>query len=291
MKRRFVSVSEHNDATRQQLLGEEWWTSAFLNLKRFGQDNSQLVKGRRLAERGQVIIQGIGCGGAEAVVLEPAGGLRKVSLWVTMFNEEWEIIFRIFSEHQNLFSRLITGEYPEELDSILKEAGIYIIPAIHLDLDYRCDCESHYHMCGHIIAVYLALGRYINEDPLNLFLLRGKTREDIIAGVASISEEENEYEQTDRKDRIPENTIGLEPADPSRYYEPGPDLDSIRFSHRLPAGKESEIIRLLGPSPFRLGESDLADIIAGIYPKAARYVKSEMEGKKITDIPDDPGNI
>ena len=273
MRKRDVSNPEREAATRQQLLGEEWWTSVFLNLMRPGHDTTQLVKGRRLAERGQVIVKGVSAGGVEAIVLEAIGGSRKVSLWVNNLDEDWNLVFRIFSLHQTLFSRLIAGDYPQELDDILKEAGIFIIPTTVLDLDYRCTCESH-HTCSHIVATYMALGRFINEDPLTLFLLRGKSREEIIAGVGSISEPPDCSGEIDEISFIEDEDFSSEPVDPARYYESGPELDLVRIRSNHIAGKESDLIRMLGSSPFRLGRSDLAGIIAETYPKAARYVQT-----------------
>ena len=72
----------------------------------------------------------------------------------------------------------------DNITAMLKEAGIHIIPASLEDLDYRCDCESDHHTCSHIVATYMALGNQVNADPLLLFLLRGKTRDEIAAGVS-----------------------------------------------------------------------------------------------------------
>ncbi|MDD1729758.1 MAG: hypothetical protein LUQ50_11900, partial [Methanospirillum sp.] len=150
--------NSHDERTRQQLLGEAWWTSEFLAMMRPGKDTTQLVKGRRLAERGQVIIQGIYAGGVEAIILEAVGGSHRTTVWITDLDDNWEVVFRIFAVHQVLFSRLLSGDYSKDLDTILKEAGICIIPASLEDLDYRCVCESGHHTCSHIVATYLALG-------------------------------------------------------------------------------------------------------------------------------------
>jgi uncharacterized Zn finger protein len=271
MNRREVYLSERYAATRQQLLGEEWWTTEFLDMMNPVRDTSQLIKGRRLAERGQVIVRSVYSGGVEAIVLETSGGSRKVSLWLTDLEDKWEDVFHILSGQQTLFSKLITGNYPEELDDILKQAGILIIPTTLMDLDYRCDCESGHHTCSHIVATYMALGTYVNEDPMTLFLLRGRTREEILAGVSSVAEQEITADEI----KLPEEICtDSEPADPTRYYEPGPEIDLIRFRRNYFEGKEVDLIRMLGPSPFRLGRSDLADIISEMYPKAARYVKN-----------------
>jgi uncharacterized Zn finger protein len=259
--------------TRQQLLGEEWWTSAFLALMSPGRDSSELAKGQKLAERGQVIIRGIFPGEVDAVVLGAVGGSRKVSLWFNDLEDDWLIIYRLFTIRQDLFSRLMKHDFSSELNDLLAEAGISIIPSAMTDLDYRCDCESDHHTCKHIVATYLALGKFINEDPLTLFLLRGKTREEIISGVAesaNCNSPQDEDEDTrnsgmDKKDIIDTR--------PDKYYDPGPEFDSIRIRKGFVPGKEVEIIRILGHSPFRLGNTDLADLIAASYQKAARFLQ------------------
>ncbi|MFH0967179.1 MAG: hypothetical protein V1862_05810, partial [Methanobacteriota archaeon] len=162
-------------------------------------------------------------------------------------------------------------------------AGIFIIPTTVMDLDYRCDCESDHHTCSHIVATYMALGKYINEDPLTLFLLRGRTREDILAGVSSITEQENPVEIPHERELLEESTIDLEPIDPARFYDSGHEIDVIRFRRNYVSEKESDVIRKLGPSPFKLGKLNLADIISEIYPKAARYIvkiKNETENSE-----------
>lgn len=278
------SDSEGEEHTRQQLLGEAWWTSKFLNMMRPGKDTSQLVKGRRLAERGQVMVTGIYAGGADAIVLGAVGGSHRVSVWVNDLGDDWEVVFRIFAGNHLLFTRLLAGDYSERLNSLLEEADIGIIPSSLEDLDYRCTCESEHHTCSHIVATYMALGTHVNDDPMVMFLLRGKTREEILSGVAEYSAPEPEESgkiQTDMGDEKPEPA---DPVDINRYYDPDPDLAHIKFRVASPPGKETDIIRLFGPSPFRLGKVDLADMIAAIYPEAARYIRENRNNMDKTGL-------
>ena len=89
MNRRLAQYSAVDEHTRQQLLGESWWTTAFLNLMRPGKDTTQLVKGRRLAERGQVILSEPYAGGIDAIVLGAIGGSHKVSIWLNDLEDDW----------------------------------------------------------------------------------------------------------------------------------------------------------------------------------------------------------
>ena len=85
MMRRPDKTGDTDIHTRQQLLGEEWWTSAFLALMRPGRDTIEFARGRKLAERGQVIIRGIVPGGVEAPFWQSVGhaGSPGFSGWTT----------------------------------------------------------------------------------------------------------------------------------------------------------------------------------------------------------------
>jgi|GEM_PF-6974479 len=257
-----------DEKTRQQLLGESWWTTEFLSMMRPGKDTTQLVKGRRLAERGQVIVKGIYPGGVEAVVLEAVGGSHRAAVWIEDLEDDWEVVYRIFTANQDQYTKLLSGYYSKELDDMLKEAGIHIIPASLEDLDYRCDCESDHHTCSHIVATYMALGAQVNEDPLLLFLLRGKTRDQIRSGVLQytnpqpVSDDKKDRIKPAQDDEIPVNTA---------YYDPSPELESVQIRNLEPPQDVSACFNRLGPSPYKLGRTDFAEIIRSMYPKAARF--------------------
>ncbi|PWR73926.1 SWIM zinc finger family protein [Methanospirillum lacunae] len=256
------------EKTRQQLLGESWWTAEFLSMMRPGKDTSQLVKGRRLAERGQVIIKGIYQGGAESVVLEAIGGSHHTAIWLMDLEDDWEVVYRIFAANQDLFSKLLSGNYCRELDEMLKEARIHVIPASLEDLDYRCDCESDHHTCSHIVATYLALGNQVNADPLLLFLLRGKTRDEIIAGVSQyvnpdVREEVKQVEKNQTEEDVK--------PDLTRYYDPGTEFETVQYRDVQPSKDVTACFSRLGPSPYKLGKVNLSDHISGTYSKAAKY--------------------
>ncbi len=266
--------------TRQQLLGEEWWTSAFLALMRPGRDSIEFARGRKLAERGQVIIRGIVPGGVEAVVLGAVGGSRKVCLWFSGLEDDWEVLFRIFHVRQDLFTRLLSGDFDPELQSLLLQAGVHVIPTTVMDLDYRCDCESDHHTCSHIIATYLSLGKHINDDPMTLFLLRGKTREEIIQGVSELGQEALEERAAENVETEDDNFTMETSKDLDHYYSTGPELETVAFRLIYNPGSEDIAFRNLGKSPFKIGKVDLADLIADLYIRAAEFVSGYEKNRQ-----------
>jgi uncharacterized Zn finger protein len=272
MVMRETTHSGDHERTRQQLLGEKWWTSEFLSMMRPGKDTSQLVKGRKMAERGQVIIQTLYAGGIDTIVLGAVGGSHRVSIWIADLDDDWEVVYRIFAENDLQFSHLLSGIFDPDLNSLLQEVNIHIIPKSIEDLDYRCDCESDHHTCSHIVATYMALGSLVNENPLAMFLLRGKTKEEIIEGVCQYTTPQIEPEE-----EIPFPVDGEEPheidsEDLSRFYDPGPGFEKIQIRDACKPGKETDIITTLGPSPFKLGKRDLTDYIINMYQESAKYV-------------------
>lgn len=270
--------SERQDAlTRQQLLNEAWWTAEFLKLMKPGSLNQvQITKGRRLTDRGQVVIQSINNGSVDSVVFDAAGGVKKVTLWMMDLEDDWEIVFRILASNDLLFSRILTNEYPIELDELLQKAGIHLIPTTVMDLDFKCDCTSGTHICSHIVATYLTLGKYINENPFILFQLRGRSREEVIIGVDSYSKMLIDTpEETDliSNSGLPSNDERSDPHNLARYYEPGPKFENIRIISQIDTGKEEDIFRLLGPSSIKLGNTDLADIVGETYQKNVKFIR------------------
>jgi len=284
MMRRPDKTGDTDIHTRQQLLGEEWWTSAFLALMRPGRDTIEFARGRKLAERGQVIIRGIVPGGVEAVVLGAVGGSRRVCLWFSELDDDWDVLLRIFHLRQDLFTRLLAGDYDPELQDLISEAGIHVIPTTVMDLDYRCDCESDHHTCSHIIATYLSLGKFINEDPMTLFLLRGKTREEIIQGVSELSADSLQETTPGPGDADDDGGEEEDGTDLNQYYSTGQELETIAFRLTREPGSEDTILRTLGKSPFRIGKVDLADLIADLYPRAARFVHTYEKNHKSPEI-------
>jgi uncharacterized Zn finger protein len=274
MKRLKREVSIDSAKTRQKLLDEAWWTSEFLNMmKPDSRITTQLAKGRQLAERGRVMVSDLFPGGISTIVLGAVGGSHRAFLWVMDLEDEWEVIYRILAGNQDLYNRLLSGDYPKELDALFEEAQINIIPSTIQDLDFKCDCEGDSTICSHIVATYLALGRYVNEDPMVLFQLRGKTRDEIIQAVTHyINGPSDETDNDSINENIPE-TEAYDPPEPTQYYEPVIDIGQIKIRTKNPLGKEKELFRSLGPCPFSLGKINLAHLIEVIYPIAAVYAR------------------
>jgi uncharacterized Zn finger protein len=260
--------------TRQQLLGESWWTTEFLSLMNPSLFNDkELALGKKLAERGQVAVNSLSVGQISTIVLGSIGGNHRVSIWVMDLEEEWEIVFRILALNQPLYKKLLSGDYSQDLHEIFKASGIWIIPTTLNDLDYTCECEGS-HICSHIFASYLSLGKYVNDDPMVLFQLRGKTRQEIISKVEL-------YTQYEVNGTIPDDSLILPVEEeeevqisPEGFYEARLNLNDIRFRINPPPDKEKKLINQLGPSPFKIGKIDLARYIIDFYPKAADYVKN-----------------
>lgn len=269
MNRRLASYSALKENTRQQILAESWWVTSFLQIMQ-GSSDPRMVKGRRLAERGQIILSSPYPGGVDAVALGAVGGSPNVSLWLNDLTESWEIVYRILANHPNLYQSLLSGSYLKELDDLFKEVGISIIPDSLDDLDFRCDCSS-VHICSHVIGTYISLGARLHEDPMLLFLLHGKSREEIIKEVTSLLQDSPSEEIT--RTEIEEHQIGPVESfiDPVTYYDPGPEFEKINVRLDPSKGREVDIITRLGPSPFNVGNKNLSDFIRDMYVPASQY--------------------
>lgn len=276
MNRRLASYSALKENTRQQILGESWWVTSFLHIMQ-GNADPRMVKGRRLAERGQIILSSPYPGGVDAVALGAVGGSPNVSLWLNDLTDSWDNIYKTLAKHPDLYQSLLSGSYLKELDDLFKEVGVNIIPDSLDDLDFRCDCSSVY-ICSHVIGTYITVGARLHEDPLLLFLLHGKTREEIITGVNAYLQGSPSAEVIEerKKDQAENGEIFI---DPETYYDPGPELAKIKIRLDPSGGNELDIITRLGPSPFKVGKKNLSDFIKDMYTPASQYTWELMHSQ------------
>ncbi len=252
--------------SRQTFLGEGWWISEFFKSLEGYCDPGIRRKGYELANKGMIAITGISEGLVRAKVQD--NGIADTSLQFRTFNnDEWDRIHGILRNNPSSYELLRTGEYPRQLESLLKEAGVSIIPQPG-DITGECSCTSSSEPCHHSAGLFYELIRMIHEDTSLLFTLRGKK----ILEVEHESSEKIEISKTyDVKDWSKPEFLR---SDKKGFYEPGPELALLTYHFPKKPGREKNVIRLCGPSPFILEDRNLADWIEEIYPLAAQNVRN-----------------
>jgi uncharacterized Zn finger protein len=64
----------------------------------------------------------------------------------------------------------------------VEAAGVEVLP-YGSELECVCPCDSWVQPCRHALALVYQLGWWVDEDPFVLLHLRGRSREDVLAGL------------------------------------------------------------------------------------------------------------
>src|SRR5205807_2391912 len=77
---------------------------------------------------------------------------------------------------------LLDGELPPEIADDAAGAGLDLLPGGG-EVGPRCDCPDDADPCKHSAAACYLLADTLDADPFALFLLRGRTRDQVLAGL------------------------------------------------------------------------------------------------------------
>ena len=81
---------------------------------------------------------------------------------------------------------LEVGDLPADLVEHADEAGVEVLPGPG-DIDTACECDAWAQPCVHALALLYQLAWHVDRDPYVLLLLRGRTREALLAEVDALA--------------------------------------------------------------------------------------------------------
>ena len=168
---------------RGQVRATTWWGKAWVRaVEESAYDEKDATQGRTLARRGRVGAIGVGPGRATAVV-EDTTGVHTTSVGLPVLGvRDWELFLDELAGRAGHAAALLAGELPHSLMEDAEAAGVELLP-YGSELEPTCPCDSWVQPCRHTLALTYQLGWWIDEDPFLLFLLRGRTREEVLAGL------------------------------------------------------------------------------------------------------------
>ncbi|CAN5452691.1 SWIM zinc finger family protein [soil metagenome] len=167
--------------------GQTWWGRAWVHaLEGAGESyESRLPRGRTYARRGAVHEMSLHPGHIAARVVGQHGELYNVDIAVRKLSEsEWEQVADAIAAKAVHLAALLDGElHPGIVDDALA-VDVHLLPSA-IDLRPDCSCPDWAEPCKHAAAVCYVVAAELDRDPFALFLLRGKTREELISLVRS----------------------------------------------------------------------------------------------------------
>jgi uncharacterized Zn finger protein len=165
--------------------GRTWWGRAWLEAleQRARLDPDRLPRGRDYARSDAVGELTLAPGEARARVRGRKTEPYQVRIRVRRFaDDEWDRVLEAISARLGHAAALLDGELPPEIADDAAGAGIDLLPGGG-EVGPRCDCPDDADPCKHSAAACYLIADALDADPFALFLLRGRTREQVLAGI------------------------------------------------------------------------------------------------------------
>jgi uncharacterized Zn finger protein len=164
--------------------GRTWWGRAWVEAleQRARLDPNRLPRGREYARSGAVGPLTLVPGEARAQVQGRKTEPYQVRIRVRRFtDEEWDRVLTAISGRLGHAAALLDGELPPEIAEDAASAGLDLLPGGG-EIGPRCDCPDDADPCKHSAAACYLVSDALDADPFVLLLLRGRTREQVLAG-------------------------------------------------------------------------------------------------------------
>ncbi len=172
----------------EQEFGRTWWGRAWLEAleQRARLDPDRLPRGRDYARSGAVGDLTLAPGEARAQVQGRKTEPYQVRIRVRRFtDDEWDRVLEAISARLGHAAALLDGELPPEIADDAAAVGLDLLPGGG-ELGPRCSCPDDADPCKHSAAACYLLTDALDADPFTLFLLRGRTRDQVLAGIRTL---------------------------------------------------------------------------------------------------------
>jgi uncharacterized Zn finger protein len=168
--------------------GATWWGRAWVEAleQRARLDRNRLPRGRSHARSGAVGPLHLAPGEVRAEVQGSRPKPYAVRLRVREFTrEEWRAVLAAAAARASHAAALLDGDLDPAVVDDLATAGISLLPGGG-EIGPSCSCPDWANPCKHAAAVCYLVADRMDEDPFTILLLRGRSREQVLAGLRGV---------------------------------------------------------------------------------------------------------
>jgi len=263
---------------RGKSFGSTWWSKKWIDvLESFGWSN-RLQRGRSYARQGQVIDINIKKGKVTSNVQGSRPKPYKVDIDMKQLTDkDWDNALDAMSEQAIFAAKLLAGEMPEDIEDAFKSAKISLFP-MKKDIGTHCSCPDDANPCKHIAAVYYLLGERFDEDPFLIFLLRGRSKDEVMELLRKRRSFDDQDLEEDEESAIASSAIieSLELANDQSFWELKSPIDNLKIVINPPE-VDMAIIKRLGEPLFWKIQKRFSDSISPIYSRISDSIGKRNE--------------
>jgi len=254
--------------------GSTWWGKRWLEaLERISEGySSRLSRGKTYARAGRVHDLIAKAGEVTAHVTGSSRNPYRVRInLVKLGDATWKKASYMLSSKARFSAELLDGHMPHEIDEAFREAGAKLFPMGVGDLATDCSCPDTVNPCKHVAAVHYVLGEAIDRDPFLLLELRGRTKEQVLAGIRKGRAGTKPTVESDTEQNVASVDLGtIEAAKYDVLRAPFPALHLV-FEENLKPGM---LLRQLGNPPGWSNAASIEEMLGPIVRAAAEKARS-----------------
>ncbi|HET9140130.1 SWIM zinc finger family protein [Actinophytocola sp.] len=174
--------------SRRGDIGSTWWSRRFLDVLETLDLGGRLTKARAYARSGQVVSLEVSAGAVAAVVQGSRPRPYRVRIELPVIGAlQWTRIEQALAGQVIFSAKLLAGELPEDLESVLAGLRIALFPASAGELSMRCTCPDDSVACKHIAAALYLLAEAFDRDPFLVLAWRGRDRTTLLSNLRLMS--------------------------------------------------------------------------------------------------------
>jgi uncharacterized Zn finger protein len=240
------------DERNAGLYARSWWAGRWLRALSGWLLPEQLTQGRTAAMAGQVMDLEIRVGLVQARVQDADGNMHRVRIEVrTLTDQEWDRVMAAMAGQAKYAAQLLNGEMPNDIEDLFRSVGVSLFPTSRYDLTTQCTCPDPARHCRHTAAVYYRVGEALDQDPFLLFVMRGRTREQIMAELRS-SRAQRVAGTTPASMTTPTDSLFEEKSlegSLDSFWDMGTEVETVHVRVERPE-IEMELLKVLGDPNF-----------------------------------------
>ena len=253
-----------------------WWSGRFLrSLERLGLV-SPSRQARDVVQAVRVLSLAVGPGWVESRVQIGQEFVCRME-FAPLTDLEWEESFeRLAFSDLSAAALLTTGRLPPQIEDFFIPSGRLLLPQSAEDLEFSCSCRAPAGLCQHLTATVYQFAERLDRDPWLLFLIRGRSSEEVMEALAQ------RWNRSAEPRFLAPNraAIKAEQAEPltsdiDRFWSaPAPiEMDlGARTERRIHTAR-----RLGSPEP-KVDLKDWTELLSEIYAVVAQRAQGHLEG-------------
>ena len=254
--------------TRRGAFGKTWWATRWIAALERLVNPARLARGRNYARTGRVLSLDVERGAVRAEVSGSRPKPYTVTITFRTLDEaESARVIEAMSSQALYAARLLSGEMPEQIEDVFAAVGTSLFPASEHDMQTRCTCPDWANPCKHIAAIHYLLGERFDEDPFLMFLLRGRTKDEIMAALRAkrvLRQPQHE------RDEPPPTDEPLAPADVRIFWNAPQQAEEVALHFALPE-TDALAVKRLGALSMVRDQAALTAAMERMYEQIGEY--------------------